>query len=215
MLLEKYYFFLNLSVILIVSFELWSTIYPNFFEALRYGSFQVISISTGSGFSTANFDLWPSFSKWFLLMLMFFGGCAGSTTGSIKIIRIMVLLKKGYQELHKIIYPRAVVPIRVNAKPISPEIISSITSFFLIYLFIFLVSTLIVMAAEDLPIITAISACAASIGNVGPGLGEVGPAGNYAGLSSFTKVVLSFLMIIGRLELFTILVIFTPAFWRR
>ncbi len=211
----KYYFFLNLSVILIVSFELWSTIYPNFFEALRYGSFQVISISTGSGISNANFDLWPSFSKWFLLMLMFFGGCAGSTTGSIKIIRIMVLLKKGYQELHKIIYPRAVVPIRVNAKPISPEIISSITSFFLIYLFIFLVSTLIVMAAEDLPIITAISACAASIGNVGPGLGEVGPAGNYAGLSSFTKVVLSFLMIIGRLELFTILVIFTPAFWRR
>lgn len=211
----KYYFFLNLSVILIVSFELWSTIYPNFFEALRYGSFQVISISTGSGFSTANFDLWPSFSKWFLLMLMFFGGCAGSTTGSIKIIRIMVLFKKGYQELHKIIYPHAIVPIRVNAKPISPEIVSSITSFFLIYLFIFLVSTLIVMAAEDLPIITAISACAASIGNVGPGLGEVGPAGNYANLSSFTKIVLSFLMLIGRLELFTILVIFTPAFWRR
>lgn len=211
----KYYFFLNLSVILIVSFELWSTIYPNFFEALRYGSFQVISISTGSGFSTANFDLWPSFSKWFLLMLMFLGGCAGSTTGSIKIIRIMVLFKKGYQELHKIIYPHAIVPIRVNAKPISPEIVSSITSFFLIYLFIFLVSTLIVMAAEDLPIITAISACAASIGNVGPGLGEVGPAGNYANLSSFTKIVLSFLMLIGRLELFTILVIFTPAFWRR
>ncbi len=211
----KYYFFLNLSVILIVSFELWSTIYPNFFEALRYGSFQVISISTGSGFSTANFDLWPSFSKWFLLMLMFFGGCAGSTTGSIKIIRIMVLFKKGYQELHKIIYPHAIVPIRVNAKPISPEIVSSITSFFLIYLFIFLISTFIVMAAEDLPIITAISACAASIGNVGPGLGEVGPAGNYANLSSFTKIVLSFLMLIGRLELFTILVIFTPAFWRR
>ena len=211
----KYYFFLNLSIVLIVSFELWSTIYPNFFEALRYGSFQVISISTGSGFSTANFDLWPSFSKWFLLILMFFGGCAGSTTGSIKIIRIMVLFKKGYQELHKIIYPHAIVPIRVNAKPINPEIVSSITSFFLIYLFIFLVSTLIVMAAEDLPIITAISACAASIGNVGPGLGEVGPAGNYANLSSFTKIVLSFLMLIGRLELFTILVIFTPAFWRR
>jgi trk system potassium uptake protein TrkH len=211
----KYYFFLNLSVILLVSFELWSTIYPNFFEALRYGSFQVISISTGSGFSTANFDLWPSFSKWFLLMLMFFGGCAGSTTGSIKIIRIMVLFKKGYQELHKIIYPHAIVPIRVNAKPINPEIVSSITSFFLIYLFIFLISTLIVMAAEDLPIITAISACAASIGNVGPGLGEVGPAGNYANLSIFTKIVLSFLMLIGRLELFTILVIFTPAFWRR
>ncbi len=211
----KFYFFINLIVIVAVSIELWFTMYPSFFEAIRYGSFQVVSISTGSGFSTANFDLWPSFSKWFLLMLMFFGGCAGSTTGSIKIIRIMVLLKKGYQELQKIIHPRAVVPIRVNKKPITPEIVSSITSFFLIYLFIFLVSTLLVLAAEDLPIITAISACAASIGNVGPGLGEVGPAGNYADLSSFTKIVLSFLMIIGRLELFTILVIFTPAFWRR
>jgi len=211
----KFYFVINLAVILIVSIELWSTMYPSFFEAIRYGSFQVVSISTGSGFTTANYDLWPSFSKWFLLMLMFFGGCAGSTTGSIKIIRIMVLFKKGYQELHKIIHPRAVVPIRVNAKPITPEIISSITSFFLIYLFIFLVSTLLVLAAEDLPIITAISACAASIGNVGPGLGEVGPAGNYANLTSFTKIVLSFLMIIGRLELFTILVIFTPAFWRK
>jgi len=211
----KFYFVINLAVILIVSIELWSTMYPSFFEAIRYGSFQVVSISTGSGFTTANYDLWPSFSKWFLLILMFFGGCAGSTTGSIKIIRIMVLFKKGYQELHKIIYPRAVVPIRVNTKPITPEVISSITSFFLIYLFIFLVSTLLVLAAEDLPIITAISACAASIGNVGPGLGEVGPAGNYANLTSFTKIVLSFLMIIGRLELFTILVIFTPAFWRR
>ncbi len=127
----------------------------------------------------------------------------------------MVLLKKGYQELHKIIYPRAVMPIRVNSKPISDDIVSSIASFFLIYLFIFLVSTLVVLAAEDLPIITAISACAASIGNVGPGLGEVGPIGNYAELKSFTKVVLSLLMIIGRLELFTILVILTPTFWRR
>ena len=87
----KYYLFINLVVILAVTIELWTTVYPNFFESLRYGSFQVVSISTGSGFTTTNYDLWPSFSKWFLLMLMFFGGCAGSTTGSIKIIRIMVL----------------------------------------------------------------------------------------------------------------------------
>jgi len=211
----KYYLIINVVVILAVTFELWTTFYSNFFESLRYGSFQVISISTGSGFTTTNYDLWPSFSKWFLLMLMFFGGCAGSTTGSIKIIRIMVLFKKGYQELHKLIYPRAVMPIRVNAKPISNEVVSSITSFFLIYLFIFLVSTLVVLAVEDLPIITAISACAASIGNVGPGLGQVGPIGNYSELTSFTKIVLSILMITGRLELFTILVIFTPAFWRK
>lgn len=211
----KYYLFINLIVIFAITFELWRTVYPNFLEALRYGSFQVVSISTGSGFSTTNYDIWPSFSKWFLLMLMFFGGCAGSTTGSIKIIRIMVLFKKGYQELHKIIYPRALMPIRVNSKPISDDVVSSIASFFLIYLFVFLVATLVVLAAEDLPIITAISACAASIGNVGPGLGEVGPIGNYSELKSFTKIALSLLMIIGRLELFTILVILTPTFWRK
>ena len=145
----KYYIFINISIILVVTLELWTTIYSGFFEALRYGSFQVLSISTGTGYSTTNYNLWPSFSKWFLLMLMFFGGCAGSTTGSIKIIRLMVLFKKGYQEIQKIIYPRAVMPIRVNSKPISDDVVSSITSFFLIYLFIFLVSTLVVMAAED------------------------------------------------------------------
>jgi len=146
---------------------------------------------------------------------MFLGGCAGSTTGSVKIIRIMVLFKRGFQDLHKIIYPNAIMPIRVNSKPISDDIVSSITSFFLIYIFIFLVSTLIVLAAEDLPILTAISACAATLGNVGPGLGQVGPIGNYSDLTGFTKITLTFLMIIGRLELFTILVIFTPAFWRK
>lgn len=211
----KFYLLINLIVIVVVSLELWTTIYPSFLEALRYGSFQVVSISTGSGFSTANYDIWPSFSKWFILLLMFFGGCAGSTTGSVKIIRIMVLFKKGFQELQKIIYPNAIIPIRVNSKPIGEEVISSITSFFLIYVFIFLVSTLVVLAVEDLPILTAISACAASLGNVGPGLGQVGPIGNYSDLTNFTKLTLSFLMIIGRLELFTILVIFTPIFWRR
>jgi trk system potassium uptake protein TrkH len=197
----KFYLLINLIVILVVSLELWTTIYPSFLEALRYGSFQVVSISTGSGFSTANYDIWPSFSRWFILLLMFLGGCAGSTTGSVKIIRIMVLFKKGFQEIQKIIYPNAIIPIRVNSKPIGDEIVSSITSFFLIYVFVFLVSTLVVLAAEDLPILTAISACAASLGNVGPGLGQVGPIGNYSDLTSFTKLALSFLMIIGRLEL--------------
>lgn len=211
----KFYLLINVIVITVVSLELWTTVYPSFLEALRYGSFQVISISTGSGFTTTNYDIWPSFSKWFILLLMFFGGCAGSTTGSVKIIRIMVLFKKGFQELHKIIYPHAIIPIRVNSKPISDEIVSSITSFFLIYVFIFLVSSLVVLAVEDLPILTAISACAASLGNVGPGLGQVGPIGNYSDLTILTKIILTLLMIIGRLELFTILVILTPTFWKK
>ncbi|MEQ9619131.1 MAG: TrkH family potassium uptake protein [Deltaproteobacteria bacterium] len=211
----KFYLLLNVTAILVISLELWRSVYMSFFESLRYVGFQVLSISTTTGFATENFDLWPSFAKWFLLLLMFFGGCAGSTSGSIKIIRMMVLAKKGYNEMHKIIYPRAVVPIRIDKKPVSGDVLSSITSFFLIYLFIFLVGTLVVMAAEDLPIITAISACAATLGNVGPGLGEVGPAGNYANLSNVTKVVFSFLMLTGRLELFTVLVLITPAFWRK
>jgi len=211
----KFYLLMTLFVITVVSIELWTTVYSSFLDALRYGSFQVVSIMTGSGFSTTNYDIWPSFSKWFILLLMFMGGCAGSTTGSVKIIRIMVLFKRGFQELHKIIYPHAIMPLRVNSKPISDDIVSSITSFFLIYIFVFLVSTLVVLAAEDLPILTAISACAASLGNVGPGLGQVGPIGNYSDLTIFTKIVLTLLMIIGRLELFTILVILTPTFWRK
>ncbi len=211
----KFYFLLNAIVIALITLELSTSIYPNIFESLRYVSFQVLSISTTTGFATANFDLWPSFAKWFLLIMMFFGGCAGSTAGGIKVIRTMVLFKKGYREMQKIVYPRAVVPVRIDEKPVSDDIMSSITSFFLIYLFIFLVGTLAVMAIENISIITAISACAATIGNIGPGLGEVGPAGNYAHLASPTKVVLSFLMLTGRLELFTILVLITPAFWRK
>ncbi len=211
----KFYFFLNLIAVLLVALQTRSAIFPSFLEALRYSSFNVISISTTTGFATANFDLWPPFSKWLLLILMFFGACAGSTSGAIKNIRIVVLLKRCYQEIHRLIYPRAVLPVRVDRKPVSQEVLSSITGFFLLYLLIFLVASLLVMAEENLPIITAISACATTMGNVGPGFGEIGPAGNYSNLSDFTKVILSILMLIGRLELFTVLVLFTPVFWRK
>jgi trk system potassium uptake protein TrkH len=211
----KFYFFLNLIAVLLVTLQTRSTIYPSFLEALRYSSFNVMSISTTTGYATANFDLWPPFSKWLLLILMFFGACAGSTGGAIKNIRIVVLFKRCYQEIHRLIHPRAVVPVRVDRKPVSQEVLSSITGFFLLYLLVFLVASLLVMAQENLPIITAISACATTMGNVGPGLGEVGPAGNFSNLSDFTKVILSILMLLGRLELFTVLVLFTPVFWRK
>jgi len=146
---------------------------------------------------------------------MFVGGCAGSTAGAIKEIRIMVLFKKGYRELHKLVSPKAVIPIRVGKTPISDDVVSSITSFFLLYVFIFLIASLLIMGIENQDIITTISACAATFGNVGPGFGKVGPLEHYGELSSFTKIVLSLLMLIGRLELFTILVLFTPAFWKK
>ncbi len=210
----RFYLFLNLGAVLLISLELWMRTHPSPLQALRFASFQVVSMSTTTGFATDNFDLWPSFSKWLLIILMFVGGCAGSTSGAIKNIRIMILFKKGYREIYKLIYPKAVLPIRVGNKVASEDAISSITGFFLLYLFIFLVGTLLVMAG-GVPIITAISACAATTGNVGPGLEQVGPALNYSGLPGFSKIVLSLLMLLGRLELFTILVLFVPAFWRK
>ncbi|MBI2486879.1 MAG: EscU/YscU/HrcU family type III secretion system export apparatus switch protein [Deltaproteobacteria bacterium] len=210
----RFYLFLNMGAILFITLDLWMRTYPSLPQALRFASFQVVSIGTTTGYATDNFDLWPSFSKWLLLILMFVGGCAGSTSGAIKNIRIMILFKKGYREIYKLIYPKAVLPIRIGKKVASEDAISSITTFFLLYFFIFLVGTLLVMA-EGVPIITAISACAATIGNVGPGLEQVGPALNYADLPGFTKIVLSLLMLLGRLELFTILVLFVPAFWKQ
>ena len=209
----RFYLFLNIGAILFVTFDLWMRTHPGLLDAFRFASFQVVSIGTTTGYASENFDLWPSFSKWVLLILMFIGGCAGSTSGAIKNIRILVLFKKVYREIHKLIYPKAVLPIRVGKKVASEDAISSITTFVLLYIFIFLVGTLLVMA-QGVPIITAIYACATTIGNVGPGLEQVGPALNFADLPGFTKIVLSLLMLLGRLELFTIIVLFVPAFWK-
>jgi len=211
----RFYLLFNLIVIFIVAFEVRMTIYPSFLEALRYSSFQVISISTTTGFVTANYDLWPTMSQLLLLLMMFAGGCAGSTSGAIKNIRLVVLFKKGYQEMQKLIYPRSVIPIRVDKKPIAPEVLSSVSTFCLLYIFVFVAGTLLLTAGENLPLMTAISASATALGNVGPGLGAVGPVGNFAGLTDFSKVVLAILMLLGRLELFTVLVLFTSAFWRK
>jgi len=211
----RFYLIFNLVAILLVALEIRLTVYPSFLDALRYSSFQVVSISTTTGFVTANYDLWPAFSQFVLLLLMFVGACAGSTSGAIKNIRILVLLKKWHQEMRQLIYPRSVIPIRVDGKPVSAEVLSSIGTFCLVYIFVFVAGTLLVTAAEDLPLMTAVSASATALGNVGPGFGEVGPIGNFAGLTDFSKIVLSILMLLGRLELFTLLVLFTPAFWRR
>jgi trk system potassium uptake protein TrkH len=209
----RFYLFLNIGAILFITLDLWMRTHPSLLQALRFASFQVVSIGTTTGYATDNFDLWPSFSKWVLLILMFIGGCAGSTSGAIKNIRILILFKKGYREIYKLIYPKAVLPIRVGKRVATEDAISSMTTFFLFYFFIFLVGTLLVMA-QGVPIITAISACATTIGNVGPGLEQVGPVLNFAHLPGFTKIVLSLLMLLGRLELFTIIVLFVPAFWK-
>jgi trk system potassium uptake protein TrkH len=209
----KFYVFILLAAVILVTIDLFTYMMPSLFDAFRYSAFNVISISTTTGYVSTDYNTWPVFSRWLLIILMFVGGCSGSTAGSIKVMRIIILIKHAFREIKKNIYPNAVLPIRFGKNVLEDNIVSSIINFFLIYIFIFTLST-IILTLDDVSIITAFSACAATIGNVGPGMELVGPSGNYAALSNLSKIVLSFLMIIGRLELFAILVIFTPSFWK-
>jgi len=200
--------------ILIVTTELRLYIYPSIFAALRYASFQVVSITTTTGFVTTNYDVWPALSKNILLILMFIGGCAGSTGGAIKNVRILLLLKQAYRELYRLVHPRAVTPIRLGNEVIPEEVMRNITGFFLLYLFIFVFCTFI-MAALGLDMLSAASSVAATLGNVGPGLGMVGPTKNYAFIHPSGKIVLIFCMLLGRLEIYTVLLLLIPEFWRK
>ncbi|MPW24481.1 TrkH family potassium uptake protein [Alkalibaculum sp. M08DMB] len=175
--------------------------------------FQVVSIITTTGFSTVDFDLWPTFTKVILFFLMFIGGTAGSTAGSIKVIRILILIKQIKVELQKIFHPRAVISLKVDDKSITPGILGSITSFFVLYILVFVLGTLLI-SLEGYDLITTSSSVAATLGNVGPGFGLVGAANNYSFFSVPSKWLFSILMLLGRLELFTVVALFTPSIWK-
>ena len=177
--------------------------------------FNIVSILTGTGYVTEDFSNWGNFPLIFFLILMFIGGCAGSTTCGIKIFRVQILYQFILNQLKKIIYPRGVFVTKYDKKIIDDNFMSSIISFVYLYIFIFFVITGL-LSINGLDFITSISAAATSISNVGPGLGEIiGPNGNFSELSDFSKWILSFAMILGRLELFAILVLFVPSFWRK
>ncbi len=198
---------------LAVAIDLWLVSYHNVLYSLRDAFFQVASIMTTTGFGTANFDLWPSFSKGILLILMFVGASAGSTGGGMKVIRILVMFKLIKREVGKLHHPRAVMPVKINDKVMQNETIAKINSFLALYLLIFIFSTLLV-SLEQVDLVTAGSAVAATLGNIGPGLELVGPVQNYNFFSIPTKLWLSFLMLLGRLELFTIIALIAPKNWR-
>jgi len=200
--------------ILTITTQLRLYIYNSIFTALRYASFQVVSIATTTGFVTANYDIWPTFSKSILLILMFVGGCAGSTGGAIKNIRVLLLLKQAYREIHKLIHPKAITPIRLGDKTISEEVMRNITGFFFLYVFIFVVCTFI-MTILGLDIVSAMASVAATLGNVGPGLGLVGPAQNYTFIPPLGKIILILCMLLGRLEIYTVLILVIPEFWKK
>ncbi len=183
------------------------------FSAFRYSLFQVTSILTTTGYTTANFNNWTDFSKMALLLLMFVGGCAGSTGGSIKNIRLFLMLKLVHREIRKLVYPSAVIPLRIGDDVVSDDVVINVGAFFFLYLVVFILSTLIV-AFHGYDLITSISAVAATQGNVGPGLGLVGPTFNYAFFSPQIKLLLAMCMWIGRLELFTVILLLFPSTWR-
>jgi trk system potassium uptake protein TrkH len=170
-------------------------------------------ISTSS-FNTVDYTKWPEYSKWLLLLLMLIGGCAGSTCGGLKLSRVMVLLKAGFAELQHMSRPRSVRVITVDGKPVKAETLRAICLYFVLYIFIILISTLLI-ATDGFDTATSFSAALACLSNIGPGLGVNGPTGNYCMFSPQIKMLLCLIMLMGRLELYPILVLFLPSTWRK
>ncbi len=198
---------------LLIAANLYGRIYASLGETLKQAFFQVSSIMTTTGYATTDFDLWPSFSKGILFALMFVGGSAGSTAGSVKVIRLLVAGKVMKREFARILHPQAATPITIDGKATPPEVVQGVASFYLLYFAVFALGSLII-SLEGLDLFSAMSAVAATLGNIGPGFGAVGPSETFALFSPFSKLLLSLFMLLGRLELFTLLVIFTPGFWR-
>ncbi len=189
-------------------------IYGSLLESLRYSFFQVSSIITTTGFATADFNLWPTFSKSILVVLMFIGACAGSTGGGIKVARVVMLAKSAWSDMRKMLHPNAVSTTRFEGKALSDPQVRSVHVFLTVYLLVFTVSFLL-LSLEQFDIVTTFTALTACINNIGPGLEMVGPTGNFSQFSWASKLLLSFNMLVGRLEIFPMLLLFAPSIWRR
>lgn len=197
-----------------IALNLSHTFYSDMGKALKDSFFQVSSLMTTTGYSTVDFDLWPDFSKGILLLVMFIGGSAGSTAGGTKVVRTLVMFKLVKREITKIFHSRAVIPLKDNDKIISDDTVVSIFSYFGLYFFIFIMSTLFV-TLEGVDLVSAGSSVLATLNNIGPGLGFVGPTRTFGEYHQITKVLFSILMLLGRLELFTMIALIAPRNWRR
>ncbi|MDH5544303.1 MAG: TrkH family potassium uptake protein [Gammaproteobacteria bacterium] len=181
-------------------------------SAIRYGLFQVVSAATTTGFTTTNFSLWPGLLPALLIAISFIGGCAGSTGGGMKVMRVLLLMKQGTREVVRLIHPSAQVTVKIGGNPLDERVIDSVWGFFSLYVLSFIVMSMI-LSGTGIDLVTAFSAVAACMNNLGPGLGEV--AAHYGEINDLAKWVLCFAMLLGRLEIFTLLVLLSPAFWRR
>jgi len=188
--------------------------YDSVLTSLRHAFFQVSTIITTTGFATVDFNLWPTFSKGILVLLMFIGACAGSTGGGIKVARVVMLVKASFADMKKMLHPAAVTTVRYEDKPLTERNVRSVYQYIVVYLLVFVVSFLL-LSLEGFDLITTFTALTACINNIGPGLEVVGPMGNYSEFSAASKLLLSFDMLAGRLELFPMLLLFAPSIWKR
>ncbi|WIV11031.1 TrkH family potassium uptake protein [Proteiniborus sp. MB09-C3] len=198
---------------LLITLNLNGKVYSSILETFKHALFQVSSIITTTGYSTVDFDKWTEFSKTILFLLMFVGGSAGSTGGGIKVVRLLIMGKLVKREISKLLHPRAYIPIKLNGKIISSDVVVSVTSFFFLYMVIFALSTLLI-SLEGIDFLSATSSVATTLGNIGPGFALVGPTQNFSFFSPLSKALFSLLMLFGRLELFTVFLFFVPEFWK-
>jgi|SRR6056297_645004 len=212
----EFRFYLGAIVVftLVICITLWGSVYVSLGQSLRFSLFQVVSIVTTTGYATADYELWGALPQVLLFLCMFLGGCAGSTGGGIKGMRILVLIKHVKSEMVRAIHPNAIIPVKFGGRVVPAEVLNGIWGFFLLYCGLTCIAT-IVLAAVKVDILTSFAAVIACMSNVGPGLGLVGPTDNYAHIPKLGKWVLSFCMLLGRLEIYTVIVLFTPVFWKK
>lgn len=210
----KTFFGIVIVVTMLITVNILGEYDGNFGEALRHAAFNVASLISTTGFSSANFDLWPELSRTLLVLVLLIGGCAGSTAGGIKVSRIIILFKGFIRELKMVVRPRQVKKITLDGRPVDHEVVRSVNAYIICYVVIFVIS-LLAISFEDHDMITNFTAVAATLGNVGPGLGAVGPISNFGHFSIFSKIVLIFDMLAGRLELFPMLILFAPSTYKK
>ncbi|MDP1536118.1 MAG: potassium transporter TrkG [Burkholderiales bacterium] len=213
---EARYFILVIAASITgIALLLFSTgAYPDFLTAARYAAFNIISVGTTTGYATADYNLWPVFAPMWILFLGTFLSCSGSTGGGIKMMRAVILYRQVYREIKSLAHPYAVNPVKVAGQVIADPVVFAVLGFFFVWVALLVTMTLI-LGWTGLDAMTAFSAVVATLNNIGPGLHQVGPATNFAVLTNFQTWVLAFAMLLGRLELFVLLVVFTPAFWRK
>ncbi len=210
----RFYSFIIVAFTIVITIGLYSTHQVNFELSFRDSLFQTVSMITTTGYVTADYEMWGVFYHTLFFLMLFIGGSAGSTGGSVKVVRHWLLIKNSALELKRLIHPRAVIPVRYNNISVGKDIIFNIMAFLLFYIAIFVAGT-IVMTMVGLDFLTAMGSVATSLGNVGPAIEGVGPSDNFSHIPDIGKWILSFLMMLGRLELFTVLIIFSPSFWKK